>query len=220
MLQGTDFDDLLTHVPLDSEPKAELTARMSEPSRRYHGIGHLEVLWRRHRAHADEAGLADPMVTMLIACAIAYHDSVYDGHRADNEDLSAMLWMKASETSELTTPDREWVAATIRATENHLAYDPGLYAELPQHERARLWLLDLDLTPLAELPDEFDLNSRNLRDEVPDFTEAKWMTGAHMFLKHIAGAPRIYRSPVLAAHYEERARSNIARELARPVPAV
>jgi predicted metal-dependent HD superfamily phosphohydrolase len=219
-MDGHVFDDLLAHVPVERDAKALLRMRMSEPTRRYHGIGHLEVLWRRHCTFAGDAGLTDPSITTLIACAIAYHDSVYDGHRHDNEELSATLWLQASETSGLGIADRAWVAETIRATQDHLAYDPGPYDGLDLYERARLWVLDLDLTPLAETPDEFDLNSRNLRAEVPDFSEARWMAGAHGFLAHLGNQPKIYRSPVLEALYETKARSNLARELMRPVPSI
>jgi predicted metal-dependent HD superfamily phosphohydrolase len=218
----SDFDDLLSHVPIDDAAKARLTGKMTESTRRYHGVNHLTLLWQRHRIYGAHTVLAVPALTALVACAIAYHDSIYDGHRTDNEERSAEFWMDESRDSAIGDDDRQWVADTIRATSDHLSYEPsydgadwsaGSGREL--RERARLWLLDLDLTPLGEPPGEFERNSRLLREEAPDFTEEQWRAATRRFLRRINDAPLIFRSPALAAIYEKPARLNLGRELAR-----
>ena len=207
------LEDLFQHVPLDDRAKNELYAQMSAPSRLYHGVGHLELLWRRNVKYRERAGLTDPEIQTLLACAIAFHDSVYDPLKIDNEDRSADYWLRASEGSRMCEEDRAWVADTIRVTRDHLAYDPGPPPADPRalkRERARLWMLDLDLTPLGEKPPVFAANTRLLRAEARSKSDAKWIDGLRMFHQHFLSAPCIYRSPALAKLFEAQARRNLA----------
>ena len=210
------LQDLFEHVPVGDPAKDGLLAEMSRPGRVYHGLQHLETLWRRHELYSPEAGLAGAGPTRLLACTIAYHDSVYDVHRDDNEASSAKAWLRDSENSLVSEEDRDWVAQTILATSDHLAYhaDPkatGAKARL--REKARLWMLDLDLTPLGETPETFDENSRQLRAEFAHMSTTEWRASMRKFRRRFLEAPQIYRSPVLAAHFEVAARSNLARPL-------
>ena len=207
-----EFEALLARVPASDAAKAELAAMMESPDRHYHGVGHLALLWRRHRQYGAAEGFTAPEIETLIASAIAYHDCVYERGRRDNEERSAEVWLRASEASGLSNADRRWVADTIRATADHLAYpDPGEAPSL--RERARLWVLDLDLTPLGESEAEFDRNTQLLRLEVPHLTDAQYDDGRLAFLRKFAAAPRVYRTPTLAAVFEAQARANIARQL-------
>ena len=207
-----DFDALLERVPLPARAKSELTAMMESDERHYHGVNHLALLWRRHRLYAAAEGLDAPAIETLIACAIAYHDCVYARGRRDNEERSAEVWLRASAGSSLSEADRQWVAETIRATADHLAY-PDAAADAPIGERARLWVLDLDLTPLGENDADFDRNTELLRREVPHLTDAQYDAGRLGFLRKFSAAPRVYRTPTLAAQFEAQARANFARQL-------
>lgn len=209
------LEDLFSHVPLDDRAKAELFQAMSGPTRSYHGIGHLETLWRRHRQYAEGAGLSSPDITTLVACAIAFHDSVYEPGRDDNEERSAQNWLRASAGSSIPEEDRLWVAQTIRATGDHLGYKPDLAPGDPRRlarEQARLWVLDLDLTPLGETPEIFEENTRRLRLESPTKTQAQWVEGLCAFHRHFLAAAHIYRTPALARIFEARARVNLAKD--------
>jgi predicted metal-dependent HD superfamily phosphohydrolase len=207
------LDDLFRHIPLDDRAKARLFEEMTKPDRRYHGVDHLRLLWRRHRLYAGVVGLADPAIDTLVACAIAYHDSVYDHSRSDNEERSAEFWLAASAGAAVAEADRQWVAQTIRATKDHLAYTPqaAADAETRRRERARAWVIDLDLTPLGEPPGVFDDNTRLLRVESRHLSDAEWQASMRRFGRHFLAAPRIFRFPELAAIYEAAARRNLAR---------
>ncbi len=208
-----EFDALLARVPVSANAKADLAAMMASDERHYHGVNHLALLWRRHRLYAAAEGLDAPDVETLIACAIAYHDAVYARGRRDNEERSAELWLAASAGGPLSESDRLWVADTIRATADHLAYaDPA--PDAPLRERARVWVLDLDLTPLGEIDADFDRNTELLRLEVPHLSEAQYDAGRLGFLRKISAAPRVYRTPALATKFEAQARANFARQLA------
>jgi predicted metal-dependent HD superfamily phosphohydrolase len=212
------LQDLFEHVPLDDRAKAALFDEMSRPDRLYHGVGHLETLWRRHRLYSGRVGLGTPAVDTLVACAIAYHDSVFDFSKSDNEDRSADYWLEVSANSAVPDRDREWVAKTIRATKDHLGYAPnskksGVAARL--RERARLWVLDLDLTPLGEPPDIFKANTRLLRNENKHLSDKEWESGLSAFRDRFLAAPQIYRFPELSEIYDASARRNLAHSLLR-----
>jgi predicted metal-dependent HD superfamily phosphohydrolase len=205
--------DLFAHVPVDDRAKRQLFDEMTRPGRLYHGAAHPELLWRRHRLYSGRVGLADPAVETLIACAIAYHDCVCDPTRSDNEERSAEVWLRASAGSPVDDVDRRWVARTIRATKDHLAYalDAAASPEARLRERARAWVIDLDITPLGEPPDVFDDNARRLRAESKHLSDAEWRASMLTFAGRFLAAPRIYRFPELAAIFEAPARRNLAR---------
>jgi predicted metal-dependent HD superfamily phosphohydrolase len=211
-----ELQDLFDHVPLTDAAKAQLFDEMSRPDRLYHGIGHLETLWLRHRLYSPRVGLATPAINTLVACAIAYHDSVFDFSKSDNEERSADYWLEVSAHSSLSDKDREWVAKTIRATKDHLAYAPDTkksVAAARLRERARMWVLDLDLTPLGEPPDIFQANTRLLRSENKHLSDKEWDAGLSVFRNRFLSAPQIYRFRELSEIYDASARRNLAQSL-------
>jgi predicted metal-dependent HD superfamily phosphohydrolase len=205
------LQDLLDEAPVDPEAKDRLFQEMSRPERHYHGVAHLEGLWRIHKRYSERAGLAGPEADRLVACAIAWHDSVYDPMRSDNEERSAEAWLAASANARLSEAERQWVAVTIRATKDHLAYEPPVGNETAFLERLRLWVLDLDLTPLGAPPESFDRNTRLLRLENGAKSDDAWRAALMGFRERFRDAPRIYRTPELAAVYEAAARRNLQR---------
>ena len=218
--------DLLAQVPVAEVVKRDVVRRMDGAERFYHGLDHLALLWRRHRRYGAAEGLLEEPIATLIASAILFHDCIYDVRRFDSEERSARHWLASSHDSGLAEADRLWVADTIRATKAHLAYQPSAAfrrsdaageVDAPQHEsdatlreRARVWVLDLDLTPLGEEPAVFDENSRLLRRETPHLDDAASAQMRLRFLGLFAEAPTIYRTATLAAAFEAQARRNIA----------
>ena len=203
--------DLFAQVPVDRAAREDVVARMGGPDRRYHGLGHLATLWRRHLRLGAGLPVRGAPWHRLIACAITFHDAVYDATRRDNEAASAALWRKAAPA--LAARDAEWVAGTILATADHLgaAPDPGM---APEAWEARLWMLDLDLSPLADAPDAFDANTAALRLEYAHLDDAAWVSGRRGFLRALSGRGPLFRHPVLAAAFEAPMRANLARVLA------
>jgi predicted metal-dependent HD superfamily phosphohydrolase len=201
--------DLMALVPVPAAARDALLACLAGPTRAYHGTAHVVLLWQRHvRYGAGLAVRAEPWNTRL-ACAIAYHDAVYDAARRDNEARSAAMWRQAR--PDLPAEDVEWVAATILATADHLGAspEPGM---APQSWAARAWMLDLDLSPLGEEQAAFDANTAALRHEFAHLSDEAWAKGRAAFLRSFAAAPRLFRTPVLHAAFEAPARANLARE--------
>lgn len=203
--------DLLALLPVSTEAKTVLVRRMSGSGRHYHGLDHLALLWRRHRRFGVGAPPHGTEANRLVACAIAYHDAFYDPRRDDNEVESARLWRQAADGAGLTDRQVAWVAGTIEATADHLGAGSGTANGT---DALRLWVLDLDLTPLGETPERFAHNTEKLRAEFTHLDEASWRQGRRVFLAGLRRHARLYRTPALAC-FEAPARANIARELAR-----
>ncbi|HVC59497.1 MAG TPA: hypothetical protein VND19_03900 [Acetobacteraceae bacterium] len=205
---GAALHDLLSTAALSAAARNIVLRQMATSRRHYHGLMHLATLWTRHRRFGTGTPFIAPVATRLIACAIAFHDAIYDATRRDNEHRSARLWQRYA-PADLSPADVAWVGATIEATADHLASSDAT----TQRGRLRLWLLDLDLTPLGEPPELFARNTRRLRAEYRHLREAEWQSGRLAFLRKLQAAPHLFRSPPLAAAFELQARRNIAREL-------
>lgn len=207
---GAALHQLLSIASLSQPARNAVMRRMGMPNRHYHGLEHIATLWKRHRRFGGGTPFLAPSADRLIACAIAFHDAVYDPTRRDNEHRSALLWRRWAPV-DLSRAEVRWVFDTIEATADHLA--PRSAAT--SRDRLRLWLLDLDLTPLGESPDLFARATRRLRAEGSHVPEADWERNRIAFLRKVQAAPALYRSARLAAAFEQQARRNIARELAK-----
>lgn len=202
--------DLFETAALPDTACAEVTRRMSAEGRHYHDLAHLEVLWARNRQFTAGTEFSTPSRLRLIACAVAFHDVVFDTTRDDNEHVSATVWRSMAPNG-LTPSDIDWVAETIEATADHLQPVETDSAG----GRLRLWMLDLDLTPLGEAPEVFAYNTLALRAEYAHLSESEWDRHRLCFLHKLDTAPVIYRCPAFHAVFEQPARRNIAADLAR-----
>jgi predicted metal-dependent HD superfamily phosphohydrolase len=211
---GAALHDLLSTAALSETARNTVLRRMATSRRHYHGLLHLATLWTRHCRFGIGTPFLAPAATRLIACAISFHDAVYDATRRDNEHRSALLWQRYA-PADLSAADVDWVGATIEATADHLT----THDASTQRARLRLWLLDLDLTPLGEQPELFARNTRRLRAEYRHLPEADWNSGRLAFLRKLQAAPALFRSAPLAAAFEQQARRNIAKELGYTSPA-
>jgi predicted metal-dependent HD superfamily phosphohydrolase len=206
----SELDRLLSRVPVGATARADLAARLRGADRHYHGEAHILLLWRRHLAFGTGLALRGPPWETLIACAIAYHDAIHDPRRHDNEAASAQLWRDAR--PDLPARDVAWVAGTIMATADHLATRREAGME-DAAWAARLWLLDLDLTPIGEEPATFIANAALLRREFAHLPEAEWEAGRIGFLRRLDAASRLFRTDALGKAFQGPARRNIALEL-------
>jgi predicted metal-dependent HD superfamily phosphohydrolase len=203
--------DLLLTAALPTHVRLDLLRRMQSPGRHYHGLDHLAALWVRHKRYGIGTPFVSRRLSRLIACAILFHDAVYDPVRTDNEVRSAGLWEKSA-PADLPRRDVAWVANTIRATADHLAPHPARTLR----QRARWWMLDLDLTPLGDEPALFDRNTRALRIEYRHLAEAEWRRQRTAFLHKLQNARGLYHSHPIAAVFASRARRNLSREVGTP----
>ena len=177
----------------------QLLARYREPHRAYHTIQHLEecfALLDELRGSANEPA--------AIEFALWYHDAVYWPRRSDNESASAAL--ARTDLEAVGAPDAliEAVTAMILATAHQTTPPPG-DTEI---------LIDIDLAILGAEPARFAEYERQIRTEyawVPGFVFRNQRAAV---LAGFLARPRIYRTPVLQARLEERARRNLGAAIA------
>lgn len=180
-----------------------LTPLYLEPSRAYHGLGHVQALLKHLSDHLQLA-----KAPVSIELAIWFHDAVYDTMRHDNEEQSSQL-------AERYLP--EWgcapdlvasVASKVRATQRHEWLDGDSDTAL---------FLDLDLSVLAARADVYDSYAEQVAQEYAWVPEALYQQGRATVLAGFLKRDHIYFTPSLRLLWEPAARANLQRELSRLV---
>ncbi len=184
----------------DEELFSQLVNCYSDSHRKYHTMQHLNECFAHLesvRSFAERAG--------EIELALWFHDAVYNTTRSDNEERSA-----------------EW------------ACDSALAAGLPDHQASRIYqlvmvtkhntvpvgpdaaiLVDIDLAILGADETRFDEYEAQVREEYSFVPKPLYREGRRRILQEFANRPSIYRTEYFQTKCEARARSNIARSLAR-----
>ncbi|NXY99449.1 hypothetical protein HYE82_34780 [Streptomyces sp. BR123] len=190
-------------APADRDPAPyadRLLAAWAEPQRRYHTTAHLADVLDRIDILAPHA--ADPAAVELAAW---FHDAVYRPDRSENEERSAALAERA--LPELGLPEHRTaeVARLVRLTVTH---DPA-----PGDTNGEV-LCDADLAVLAGDPDAYAAYVAAVREEYGFVPEDAFRAGRAAVLRRLLDLPRLFRTPHGTAHWEARARRNLAAELA------
>jgi predicted metal-dependent HD superfamily phosphohydrolase len=154
------------------------------------------------RIISDHAGAAtDPGAVRLAAW---FHDAVYDPHRVDNEEASALLAEVTLPALNLA-PDRvAEVARLVRLTATH---DPA------RGDRNGGLITDADLAILAAEPDAYWAYTKAIRREYGHVPEVAFNEGRAAVLRNLLDLPTLFHTPTLRDRWEEPARRNIAAEL-------
>lgn len=157
----------LSIVP--QKTKEELRLLHAGEGRFYHTWDHVREIFRLME-YVDESFECLPGVIL----AAAYHDSVYNVKRKDNEQKSAALMRRQSKNLELfwvETADR-----LILATETHnLPHGYG-----PESDCA--YFLDLDMVILGSPEQRYRTYIAGLRKEYGYLSESQWAVGRASFL--------------------------------------
>ncbi|MFJ9646905.1 HD domain-containing protein [Streptomyces sp. NPDC004244] len=197
-------------APADRDPAPyadRLLAAWAEPQRRYHTTAHLADVLERIDVLAPHA--ADPAAVELAAW---FHDAVYRPDRSENEERSAALAERALHELGVPGPRTAEVARLVRLTVTH---DPA-----PGDTNGEV-LCDADLAVLAGDPAAYAAYAAAVREEYGFVPEDSFRAGRAAVLRQLLDLPRLFRTPYGTAHWEARARRNLAAELADladPVP--
>ncbi len=176
----------------------DLARRHAEPTRFYHTLDHVaQVL---DVAFSLEVALADALVF-----AIFLHDVVYDTHAGDNEERSAEYAHWALKQLDVPRAVRDETARLILLTKTH---------ETTADDRTGQVLLDADLAILGADQAAYDAYAAAIRREYAWVSEADYRTGRCRVLERFLARPRLYFTGEMFARAEERARANLAREIA------
>ena len=179
---------------------ADLLRRWADPERAYHNLDHL----RHCLARLDDAP-GDGADRDLVEAALWFHDAVYDSRSADNETRSAELAREA--LAALGVPDETSgrVAALVLLTRHR---------EPPAEAEGRL-LCDIDLSILGASADEFDRYDQAIRREYAWVPDPIYRRERATVLRGLLERKPLYSTPHFRGQYEESARANLRRALAR-----
>jgi predicted metal-dependent HD superfamily phosphohydrolase len=173
----------------------ELVARYSERHRRYHTVAHLQECFEQFDLLSS---LAEQPVE--VALALWFHDAIYEPRRGDNEQRSAH-WAKRA-----VPPERaERVHGLVMAT-RHKAVPADVDEQV---------LVDVDLSILGAPPARFDEYEAQIREEyawVPAFV---YRRKRRDLLQGFLARASVFNTAAFIGRYEQRARENLARSLAR-----
>jgi predicted metal-dependent HD superfamily phosphohydrolase len=177
-----------------------LLAAWAEPARAYHGTSHLvDCLAQLDELPAAGEGL-DP-----IEAALWYHDAVYDPRAGDNEERSAARAERALVELGIAPRVAAEVARLVRLTR---------HAEPATDEAGRL-VCDIDLSVLGRPPAEFDAYDAAIRAEYAWVPEEAFREGRRRVLRALLARDPLYGTERFRGRYEEPARANLRRALAR-----
>jgi predicted metal-dependent HD superfamily phosphohydrolase len=189
--------DLPWPLPHRADLRDRLSAVYDGPARGYHDLTHLgEVL-----ARLGELGALDDTEVVLAAW---FHDAVYDGG-PDDEERSARLAETelAGEAVDVDVPE---VARLVRLTATHRP-EPGD----TRGER----LSDADLAILAAPEERYAAYVAGVRREYAAVPDHLFAQGRAAVLADLLAKPAVFHTPHARAHWEDRARDNLSRELQR-----
>jgi predicted metal-dependent HD superfamily phosphohydrolase len=172
----------------------------SEPHRKYHTRQHLQECFahlERVRLFAEHAG--------EVESALWFHDAIYDTRKKDNEERSAEWARESALVAGLSDDQANRIYQLVMAT-MHNAVPVGQDAEV---------LVDIDLAILGAEVERFDEYEMQVREEYSWVPRPLYRRGRRKILQEFASRENIYSTEYFRIECEARARSNIARSLAR-----
>jgi predicted metal-dependent HD superfamily phosphohydrolase len=184
----------------------DLIARYGESHRRYHDFRHLIDVLNTVDELAADAQDAD-----AVRLAAWFHDAVYVGaaEAADepsNEEASARLAQNVLGGLGLPAAVIAETARLVRLTETHA---------VPPDDANAAVLCDADLAILGSGPERYSGYAQAVREEYRAVPDELFRPGRARILGALLATPSLYRTPAARARYEQRARANVAAEIAR-----
>jgi predicted metal-dependent HD superfamily phosphohydrolase len=178
-----------------------LLGRWSEPQRQYHDVAHLTAVLDVVDRHADLARHPD-----RVRVAAWLHDAVYDPRAVGDANERDSAEFAEGLLSTLGAPV-EVAAEVVRLVGLTAGHATG--ADDPDGEL----LCDADLAVLAGDEDRYAAYTAAIRREYAHVPDADFRAGRSRVLTALLELPSIYRLAPLRDAWEERARSNLTREL-------
>ena len=172
-----------------------------KPARHYHNLAHIAACVEEFKPVRKVCENPD-----AVEAAIWFHDWVYDPMRADNEQRSAEQAMEA--ITEAGGPPA-------------MAYLVGRYVletthdNTPPIDQDAQVLVDIDLSILGKPQPEYDHYERMIRREYTHVPESRYRTARAAILRRFLARPRIYHNAHFITRYEQPARENLARSIAK-----
>jgi predicted metal-dependent HD superfamily phosphohydrolase len=181
---------------------AKLVARYLVPERFYHTfLGHISACLRE--LEVVPIGLFRDKYALAIA--LFFHDVVMDFSRSDNEERSAEFSVQLCREMGMPLRFRREVARLILDTK-HNAAPEGIDSQL---------IIDIDLSILGQTVEIFDDYEKNIRREYAFVPENIFVSRRAEILKCFLDRPSIFWTEYFQGKYEEQARRNLTRSIAK-----
>lgn len=170
-----------------------------EGHRFYHTMDHIESMLDGYDKYFNGC------FTEAEFLAIVYHDIVYLPWASGNEENSAAM-LNAHHKLYFSKVKQEVIdeASTIILATKHDG--------TPVSEAAKR-VVDLDMMILGKAEDIYEKYRSNTRREYGMFSDEQWNQGRKIVLQRFLDMPRIFITDSMHDRFEERARSNIQKEL-------
>jgi predicted metal-dependent HD superfamily phosphohydrolase len=182
---------------LTEELREDLLARWSETHRKHHTVAHLHAMLNAVGLLA-EAGIEFDREAVELAAW--FHDAIYEIGRDDNEDRSAELARELLESS----PVRDEVARLVLVTKTHKVADDDVNGAV---------LSDADLSVLGSEPLRYRAYAAAVREEFGDMPDDVFKAARVQVLSSLLEG-RLFHTAAGRERWEDRARRNIAEEIA------
>jgi predicted metal-dependent HD superfamily phosphohydrolase len=137
--------------------------------------------------------------------ALWFHDAIYDPRRADNEARSAE-WARSSVA-------RAGVPAVVAGKIGDLVLATRHHA-VPKGSDMKV-VVDVDLSILGAEAERFDEYEAQIREEYGFVPQADYRRSRAAILERFLSRPTLFSTKAFIERYEEQARANLARSLAK-----
>jgi predicted metal-dependent HD superfamily phosphohydrolase len=174
-----------------------IAARYGEPHRRYHTLEHIAACL----GELDACPLSEKSDVEM---ALWFHDLVYDPRASDNEERSAR---ELEELGSAHGIDMSNAVRLVLLTKHGASAAPVTAAEQT--------MIDVDLSILGADDATFDAYDRAIREEYAFVPDELYREGRKKVLRHFLDAKSIFASDYYRERLDGRARSNLARAIAR-----
>jgi len=182
-----------------------LESLYSNPPRAYHVLGHALEVARRCLVFAESVAESTALDLPALIVAALCHDAVYEKGRSDNELRSAGVARATARVLGLAERTANMAGNLVLAT-LHPAHFPGSIGEAI--------IRDADLAILASPPQRYANYAALIRVEASALGDMRFHEARGRFLKEFLGRDKLFYLEGWAPLLEERARKNLAAELA------
>ena len=168
----------------------------NEPLRRYHTLAHIDHCLSMFDHCKSLASNPD-----ALEIAVWFHDVIFEPGKSDNEARSAELYEELSAGVQ-ADEFRALVGRLIMAT---------LHNECSLDDNDAGYMVDIDLSSFGLPWKDFLRDSRRLREESVQLSDADYFRKQGEFRSCLLARPRFYQTDFFRQRYEQQARDNLAK---------
>lgn len=177
----------------------------SEENRKYHNLNHINHCINT-LVLAINSGMT-PVLIPEIIIALFFHDLIYDTHKLDNEDRSAIITSCILRSAGASMEQSSRICAMIRLSHHKEIYEVLNFDQMI--------MLDVDLSILGEKDEEFFKYDTQIRQEYSWIPDDIYNFQRINILQKFLDRKSIYHTQYFIDSYESKARDNLNAAIKR-----